>query len=393
MTAMRGRLLIALAALGLLAAADMPGDEATNRRLLKLWQSDAAHMDRLRQYHQAYLGLPADQQDRLRKFDKELHDLEAAERDRLRAVMERYAGWRSRLDPASRERLDAAPPGPDRAKVVTELLDRQWQESLSKADKERLAKATADERTKLLEQLRKEERDRRELRAAARRAADDAAQFGPLGIRIEDFRERVTVYVDETLRPLASASEEARINNLLRLNPVRWLQNVHEIAQRHPPLPFPAPGVPTVGVTPNRRKALRAIKDLPIEWQGKFALPLPKPLADVEGKWPDFPIALAAEARKRNISLPAQLLGPTKPDELPPGLKKFVNDMSGKLTDEERGQLAAAEGQWPEYPRKIRELAERHRLVVPGLTLPGTTDQWTLILNSKPFRPGKAANN
>ncbi|MBX7104831.1 MAG: hypothetical protein K1X57_12170 [Gemmataceae bacterium] len=380
----RSAILALLCATAAWAALDMPGDEASNRRLLKLWAADPAHADRLRTNLVAFQNLPADQQDRLRKLDKSLHDLDTVERDRLRGVMERYAGWLSRLDPTERARIQAIPPGPERAKVISEILDRQWQESLPRADKERLAKAGPEEKTRLLETWRKEEKERREMRAVARRTVEEAAQFGPLGQRIDDFRDRVAVYVEDSLRPLATPAEEARISGMARMNPGRWLQSVHDVAAGKSPLPFPGPAVP------GGRKAVRSFRDIPTEVATRFPAPLPRAITDAEGKWPDFPLAVMAIARQNKLDLPANLLGPTRVDELPPGAKRFVaNDLLPKLSAEDKGQLAATEGQWPEYPKKVKELSDKYKLTVPGLVLPGTPEQWTAIMSSRQFRGGK----
>jgi hypothetical protein len=368
-----------------LAAADPPGDEATNRRLLKLWQGDPVRMERLRRHVAAFQSLPAARQEQLRALDRELHQLPEADRDRLKATLERYAGWRSRLDPADRARLDAAPPGPDRARVVDQILDRQWQDSLHKADKDRLAKAAPDERPRILEDIRREEKARRDLRASARRTVDEVAQLAPLGLRLDEFRDRVLAYVDETLRPLATPAEDVRLNNLARLNMVRWLQTVHDMAAGRAPLPFPGPA------PPGKKKAVRGWKDVPPEIADKFPSPTPPAIVAADGKWPEFALALTAVARERGIDLPANAFGPTKAEELPPAARRFVTtELTPRCTDDDKKQLAAAEGRWPEYPRMVAALAAKHKLSVPGLALPGTPEQWQVVLSGRQGKAGKA---
>ena len=46
------------------------------------------------------------------------------------------------------------------------------------------------------------------------------------------------------------------------------------------------------------------------------------------------------------------------------------------LTESEKTNLAREEGKWPEYPRTLLELARKHRLGVPGMTLPGPRGWW-----------------
>ena len=47
-----------------------------------------------------------------------------------------------------------------------------------------------------------------------------------------------------------------------------------------------------------------------------------------------------------------------------------------KLATDDRKALDKLTGKWPEYPRKLLELARKHDLSVPGVTLPGEPSQW-----------------
>lgn len=343
-------------------AVDLPGDETTNKKTLALLQADPAHLERLRQNLAAFRNLPKDRQEQYRKFDKMLHDHDALERARLRGIMERYASWVGRLRDEDRARLDAVDPGPERVRIVQELLDKQWQESLPRPDKEKLAKASSEEKAKLIEQLRQEDEERRKQRALARRAAEESAAFGPMG----DSRERFVAFVEESLRPLLSDTDEKRLNTLAnRQNWFRYPELFNELARPIDPLPFPGPA------PPGRKKAVRTWDDLPAEIQAKFPGTLPPEVDLAKGKWPDFALALAKYAKVRGIEVPGRVFGPTRAEELPASVRRFLdNSLTGKLTEDDGNQLRACEGNWPDYPKKIKELASKHQLQVPGLTRP-----------------------
>jgi hypothetical protein len=331
---------------------DGPGEETANRKLLALWKSEPDRMARLQQNAQALQAMSPEQQERLRQLDRDLHHLDPATQARLRVVMERYAGWVSRLSREDRHRISAVEPGPERLKLVEELLEKQWQEALPKPDLEKLAKATGEERLKLLEQLHKDEDERNKLRLQARRTIEEAAVLGPLPFGQPEFRNRVESFVDESLKPLLNRQEEERLMAMSKGTWQRYFQTIYEISEGRTPLPFPGPA------PPGRKKALRS----------------------------QLPLAVAATAKEKGLTIPWNTLGPTKLEELPNSVQKFVrDDLTTKLTDNEKRQLTEAQGTWPDYPMKIKELADKHRLQVPGLNLPGTRELWQNMLRA--FRP------
>lgn len=365
-------------------AMDVPGDEATNRKLLAVWKSDPEKMDRIKQNLRAFRALPPDVQERLQKLDRDLHTQDSTDQARLRGVMERYAGWLSRLNAEQRQRIMDAQPGSERIKVIDEILDRQWQESLPRADREKLAKASAAERSTLLEQYRKEEADRRKLRLSARRTVEEAGTFGGLPFGQPEYRDKIQLYIEESLRPLLSASEDIQLATATRAsNPRALWKALGDLSDGRSPLPYPGPSAP------GRKKAIRTSRDLPSELAAKLPQPLPPAVANVEGKWPQFPEAVAALFKERGIEAPGNLLGPTKLEELPPSVQKFVRDeLMPKLSEYEKKLLSDTAGKWPDYPKKIKEYADQKRLTVPGLGLPGTREMWQFIRAGKLGKAG-----
>jgi hypothetical protein len=58
-----------------------------------------------------------------------------------------------------------------------------------------------------------------------------------------------------------------------------------------------------------------------------------------------------------------------------------------KKSDAGKADLEAlnkAQGNWPEYPRMIVDLAKKHKLHIPGWTLPGQQQQWDKLRTGKP---------
>lgn len=366
-------------------AVDVPGDEAGNRKLLALWKTDPDHVARLKQNLKAFRSLPSDQQEQLRELERGLQQLHPSKQPRLRTVMENYAGWLSRLPEPDRQKVNDAAADPDRLRVVQEILERQWQESLPKPDQDKLAKASPDERAKLLEKLRADESERHKLRQHARLMIEEAADFGPTPFAQPQFRERIMVYVEDSLRPLLIRTEEDRLNRALEQQMNRRFPVILELSEGRNPLPFPGPA------PFGSNKAIRSWQDLPVSVTEKFPDAVPERIRNAEGKWPQFPLAVIAEAKERNVTLNWSLLGPTKQSELPLSVQKFVkDDLSSKLSESEKRQLIDAETKWPDYPRKVKELADKHRLPIPGIALPGTREQW-LATFQRP-RLGKLGN-
>src|SRR5439155_22780815 len=114
--------------------------------------SDPDRRARLKGNLALFRGLPTEAQDRVRELDRALHqDEDAATRARLWAVMERYAGWLSRLPADEPQKIEAVPPGPERLSRVRDMLDRQWVNGLPAAYRARLAETPIDQPAALLE--------------------------------------------------------------------------------------------------------------------------------------------------------------------------------------------------------------------------------------------------
>jgi hypothetical protein len=202
-----GRLLVLALAVAAAWAAALPARDAEGPP-----RPDAARerRDRRRQYLAAFRRLSPAARERARQLDRALQAEDPATRARLFAVMERYAGWLSRLPESDRRRVEAVPAGPDRLRVVRELLDQQWRDGLPPTRREQLAKAADPERTKLAEKWRREERDRAQERDRALRFAEEMAQPG-FAAKMAQFRDDVQKFVKADLEPKLTANEKKRL--------------------------------------------------------------------------------------------------------------------------------------------------------------------------------------
>jgi hypothetical protein len=193
--------LVALLAAAAIAASDAPDDRRPIRR------ATDTEPERLKQYVKAYRRLSPDAQNRLKQLDQDLHDEDAATRARLFGVMERYALWLSRLPEAERKRVQTAAPGPERLRVVRDVLERQWLDGLPPARKEQLATATELERARLIDAWHREDRQRNQERVIALRAAEVLGFPG----QVERFQQELQKFVKTELEPKLNQREKNRL--------------------------------------------------------------------------------------------------------------------------------------------------------------------------------------
>ena len=151
------------AAVPVLAVSDgAPDDAEHNRRLLDRYRADPDHYARLLRDLQAFQALPPDRQERMRQFDRALHDEDPATQNRLWEVLERYTEWVNRLSPADQKRIEQAADRNERLVIVKELRQNDWIARLPQADREAVLALPEPQRSEMLAQLRKEERQRRQ---------------------------------------------------------------------------------------------------------------------------------------------------------------------------------------------------------------------------------------
>jgi hypothetical protein len=165
--------------------------------------------------------------DRVGELDRALHqDEDDATRARLWAVMERYAGWLSRLPAEERAKIEAVPPGPERIARVRDMLDRQWRNGLPAAYRKQLANTPADQQDALLEKWRADERSRRRDRLEALRRIEEG-MFNP------KFFDDLQKFVRDTLEPKLTDAEKKRVAKIPKTQRLNYCHQVYVFSQRH----------------------------------------------------------------------------------------------------------------------------------------------------------------
>jgi hypothetical protein len=90
-----------------------------------------------------------------------------------------------------------------------------------------------------------------------------------------------------------------------------------------------------------------------------------------------FACSVVTFAHSKGVRFPYELWA-SSPKEMSRPMQVFLDDkgpFKGRLNREERTQMVAAEGKWPEYPLKVRELARKYGFRPPWQTLPEIGDK------------------
>jgi hypothetical protein len=346
-------------------AGDVPDELEHNRQLLAKLKSDPEHYARLKQELRAFLELPTEEQTRLRRLDHDLRQETSTSHAILFRVLERYSRWLEALPAADREKIETAANPRERLDRIKEVRQKQWIARLPKAYRDKIDATKGADRTAMIREYRQKDRVRREEWQLARRHWDDMVS-GRQPSRLREFQPAVQTFVNEHLKPRLSAEELDRLEKSEGKWPL-YPQILVELTDKHA-VAFP--------VTADRPKLF---SELPKEDRAALERLSPsdlKTLRNFEGKWPDFALRVGEAARRNQIDLPRPL-GPSRSDDFPPSVRNFIRDkLTPVLEPDEKERLDYAEGHWPAYPRTMLNLARRHRLWVPGMTLPGPREYW-----------------
>ena len=202
---------------------------------------------------------------------------------------------------------------PKKLEVIRELREREWVSHLAQAERERIEQAAPEERTQLIETLR-----RRSARTASRVADGPAsgerctaAQGRP------DLWPQVRLYEEKSLIPTLTHTERDELAKAVHTSWPEHAQKLIALAQKHP---IQVPPSETVGVTPSRIFPDGYVQQL----LGKHAPKEPRDgdtigSATCKDRWPNFALEVDHLARNRKVPLPDRPLGPCKPDEFVQG--------------------------------------------------------------------------
>ncbi len=355
------------AALPAAAVPDGSGDALEhNRELLEKWRADPDHYARLQRDLRAFWALPPARRRQMRQLDQDLQHADAKARKRLWAVLERYHAWLEALPEAERQRVESAASADERLRVIREIRERQWVDRLPLKVREELEQLPPERRPAQIALLRKEEqRHRREWRRGLRLPPP----FRPATLKA--FPPEFQAFVENQLVPRLGPKEKERLKGAEKKWP-QYARVLDKLSREHPVLP-PLRQVGTV-VTYDQLPA-EVKRDFPRAQLQKDPA-LEQRLKRVSGKWPDFAVEFAKVwALHRRVPLPP--LGASRPKELGTAVETFVNrKLTPALSPAEAQVLKNLEGQWPDYPLKLLELAHKHRLAVPGMSLPWPDELW-----------------
>jgi len=355
-----------------------PGHESAsvdlerNRQLLQKWKTDPEHYARLRSDLEAFWALPEEKRQRLRRLDRDLHQLDAKAQKELWTVVERYRLWLDRLAEEDRRQIEDAGDTSERLRLIKEIRDRQWIERLPRTVREELRNTPADGWAMRVAQLREQERRQRKLWQRPLGAGP-----GPRGAkqpsRLHDFPKEVQEFVEKHLLPRLTADEELHYRRSEGQWPAFPLLLIH-LSERYPVLPpLPAPQRPITHYEDLSEQA-RRIAGPKTFWERRSEEW--KKLQLVEGKWPQWAetmVTLLTDEQRKTMPP----LGASRPREFPIAVQTFLETtLRIKVKGAEFRKLRETEGKWPDYPRRLLDLAHKHHLQVPGMSLPGPAELW-----------------
>lgn len=335
----------------------------------------------------AFAALPAERQAQHRQLDQELHRQPEVERDRLFRALEGYAAWLRRLPEADRRAVLEAPTAAHRLHLVRRLQEREWRAGLP--ERVRVQPAWA-------EQWRQNGAEQRWALGLGR-PAQNATGATPWPFDDPKLTEQVIEYARTAYRPndpehsrltpdeaawLRTALEEGKKGGTW----VWYGKAVYELSRRYEMLPVPPSGKTVTtwdDLQPAQvREAIRRVIEPRLQGTVK---------ANIDaraGKWPDFALALDAEFMKPTSpfgpQFPRQLpvLGPCRPADFADKTREFITQkLLREATPAEIAELKRVEGKWPEYPRKLIQIARSRNLSVPGAMLPGPPNLWEQTYN------------
>jgi hypothetical protein len=324
------------------------------------WRRHPEQLSKLQGNWNAFLALPAERREQILQVDHDLHQEPSALQSRLFNALERYTNWLDRLPEAERKSIQQAPDKKARLEVVRELRHREWMKGQPRGVRAQWDKLPPAGRGDFVRKLRDEERQRQVEWQIAGRFWKELELRQALPVRLNDLERTSQDYVNDILMPMLDAAEKERLKKAEGSWPA-YPTTLIELADRHPPA-LPGPNGPrTVAQLP--RTLQKNIENKKV---------LLKSLPAVEGKWPDFAIAVTENfSKKGGWTGFGYELWPISYEGLQPPMQRFVNDvLRPLLSTDEKLQLLNSPKRWPDYPQRIAELARAHDLEPPWYTFP-----------------------
>lgn len=335
-------------------------------------------------------------QQQLRKLHTDFQQLDSETTTRLTRVMQSYNAWLSRPNFDRSTVLDA-PNSAARLDAIRNLRETEWVETLPKPDREEYARLEGDARKQRVQEWRMDEADRREEWNLAQKHWAEHPLGKVPAVFLNQGRLQVDAFVSHLRENLLPEEikylDDARAAADEYGNFFGYALEVVRLADRHPIFPGAA-GPKEWGNLPMSVKNYLIANGKHFSEKGIPAgTPEVKELRRAQGRWPEFAVELTKYCQKNNLTLPVQL-GDCRKEQMPPEVIEFLDKtLERDLRRAEVGKLELdalnkLQGIWPDYPRKIMELARNYKLNVPGWTLPGPMREWDRFRAGKPRAKG-----
>lgn len=350
----------------------------------------------LRRQYVWFLAQEPARQQQLRKLHLDFLELGPEDQSRLTRIMQAYNAWLAHLSEADRERVLSAPSAAIRLEEVKRLREREWVESLPRVYRDEYARLEGDSRRQRVHEWRAEEAERREEWAVARRNLEQFQNGKPPAMFLGDGRTQIDTFVGHLKENLTDFErrelEDAKTAADEFGNFFWYAREIVRLADQHPPLPGTKVGPKDWESLPAEVKAFLTKSDRHFNKKKGpiFAGEELKEVRRAQGRWPDFGIELTKYCQKSGLKLPMPL-GDCKKDQMPPEVVQYLDKtLEPLLKKSEAGRadldaLNKAQGNWPEYPRMILDLAKKYKQQpVPGWTLPGPPQAWDRLRTAKP---------
>jgi hypothetical protein len=346
--------------------ADQGSDQQEkNQKQLEAIRKDPEEYSRLTHRLSAFLKLPPEEQERMRKLDHDLNRENIRSAGRLERALERYVTWLESLPQSDRQLIESAPNADERLRRIRDVRQQQWISHLAKGNRDRLQKLTGKDRESLLQQLRKEVKDRRHDWAVAIKNWNELLNVGQQFSHLKDFPQPVQAFFQNVIAPKMTKAEADRLQAAEGQWPL-YPRILVELADLYSPA-LPGPEGP------------KRFRELPKDLQERLQKLKPAQRARLyaaEGKWPDFAMRVTELAHRQQIPLSKQL-GACRPEEFSIPISRFIkSELEPALKTEQLARLKSAEGRWPGYPLTLVNQARLHHLQIPGMHLPGRQEYW-----------------
>lgn len=345
--------------------------------------------DYLRRQHAWFQAQEPSRQKQIVKLHLDFQDLDPDTQARFENVMKQYNTWLSRLPETDRQRVVAASSALARLEVVRQLREQDWVRTLPAPYRAEYAKLEDDARKQRLLEWRAEEAERNEEWSLALRTWDQFVPGKVPQLFMNEGRAQIEEYVrhlkENLLEYERKALDDSKANADDFGNYFGYALELVRLSDAHPILPGKVYAKDFNSLPEPVREYLIKNSDRHFRKKGAIAKGEElKELRRAEGRWPEFSLELIKYAQKNKLTLPVPL-GDCRKEQMPPKIIVFLDEkLEPLLRRSEPGRadlalLVGAQGNWPDYPRTILDLAKKYKLSVPDWTLPGQPQAWERI--------------